>query len=358
MHRSGTSAVASVLSDLGADFGATEGLMASGPDNEPGFWENARLVKVNDDLLALFGGSWDNPPYLPVDWLDDSRLDPLREEAQAVSGSGFSQQLRAWKDPRNSLLLDFWEQLLPIDHIVVALRDPRDVAASLHKRDGFSKEKSAWLWLRYTLSAITTKAPRSLVRFDELVDQPVAVARRLAIELGLESDDQVLEKVRSRVDKDLRHHHVRDVPGQNEPWLQTACFVYSNADSLLSGLVSVLSGGSKLSQVESHLKTVESHLDAVQNQAADFEADRNRILALFHELERGHEAAVADLTKLQKAADESANSAEYLNSALKQLEDQHEALGRRALLAERQLASLKSSLGERRFRRAMARSDR
>jgi hypothetical protein len=58
MHRSGTSALARVISLLGADL--PNGLLKQGPENEAGFWESAKLVAIHDELLSSAGSSWDD----------------------------------------------------------------------------------------------------------------------------------------------------------------------------------------------------------------------------------------------------------------------------------------------------------
>src|SRR4051812_19368334 len=62
MHRSGTSLVARITNLLGVDFGATAEMLPAAPRNPSGFWENARLVELNDELLDALGGNATTPP--------------------------------------------------------------------------------------------------------------------------------------------------------------------------------------------------------------------------------------------------------------------------------------------------------
>ncbi len=64
MHRSGTSAVTSCLSLLGAQLAAD--IVGSNPWNRRGHWEPARLVQVHDELWAEVGSRWDD--WCEVDW--------------------------------------------------------------------------------------------------------------------------------------------------------------------------------------------------------------------------------------------------------------------------------------------------
>ncbi len=62
MHRSGTSFTARALQLLGVSLGAAGSLMAPGPDNPAGYFENRDIKELNDAVLAHLGGSWDQPP--------------------------------------------------------------------------------------------------------------------------------------------------------------------------------------------------------------------------------------------------------------------------------------------------------
>ena len=46
MHRSGTSFTAKAIQLLGASLGGPEGLMAPGPDNPSGYWENRDIKEL------------------------------------------------------------------------------------------------------------------------------------------------------------------------------------------------------------------------------------------------------------------------------------------------------------------------
>ena len=59
MHRSGTSALARVLSLRGAELPAH--LMPPNHGNASGYWEPAPIVAINDEMLEYFGSAWDDP---------------------------------------------------------------------------------------------------------------------------------------------------------------------------------------------------------------------------------------------------------------------------------------------------------
>ncbi len=63
MHRSGTSALAGMLSMLSVQFG--DSLMAPQADNSKGFWEHQDIVGLNDRILAAFDSSRDDVRPIP-----------------------------------------------------------------------------------------------------------------------------------------------------------------------------------------------------------------------------------------------------------------------------------------------------
>lgn len=190
MHRSGTSALTRVLSILGAELPKT--LMQAGADNPKGFWESTQVADLNESLLSSLGSSWDDVLAFLL------RRDGLRNQPHTIGriaevlGSEFSlTQLFVLKDPRLALLLDAWvaafkEKQLAA-RIVIAVRNPLEVASSLAARNQFSVGRSLLLWLSYSLSAerASRNLPRVIVSYQDLIDDWRGVARRIESEFGL-----------------------------------------------------------------------------------------------------------------------------------------------------------------------------
>src|SRR5262245_7365014 len=175
MHRSGTSVVSHMLALLGADLGPEHNRMEPAADNPKGFWEHRLLVDLNDEILARFGGSWDNPPQFPEDWWESPDLEALRLRAKAIIQEDFGgAKLWSWKDPRTCLTAPFWQQLMPAAKYVVCVRNPADVARSLERRNACPIEKGGALWLAYTASAFrwTSRQPRLVVFFEDIMQDP------------------------------------------------------------------------------------------------------------------------------------------------------------------------------------------
>jgi hypothetical protein len=156
MHRGGTSAIAGCLQRLGVDFGPR--LMPANPDNARGYYEHLDIVRLHDRLLLNAGTSWDDASLRPPGWLDAEGLGRFREELSALLARDFgAAPLWGIKDPRLCRLLPWWapvwEELGSEPLFVIALRDPRQVAASLGRRDGMTLPKAYRLWLLHLLEA-------------------------------------------------------------------------------------------------------------------------------------------------------------------------------------------------------------
>lgn len=174
MHRSGTSALARVISLLGAELPRT--LMAPSHENPKGYWESDAVAALNDELLAEVGAAWDDPlVFLTRREELSSKPNVLSRIGRVVGAEYALHGPTVIKDPRMALLLDAWlaaaarERLAP--RVIVPFRDPLEVAASLNARNGFSYGRSLLLWLSYTLSAEKSSrgAPRAFAHYGELL---------------------------------------------------------------------------------------------------------------------------------------------------------------------------------------------
>jgi hypothetical protein len=179
MHRSGTSCLAGCLEDLGLTLGEVN---THAPHNLKGNRENTRLWPVHDAVLTRVGAAWDNPPSEPVAWTRDE-IAALRAVLADYDGLptpwGF-------KDPRATLLLDGWFEVLPDLRLVGSFRHPVAVAGSLSARNRFEPEQSFGLW-----SAYNTAMLRWSDRLEAVIDYDApdyeARVRSVAARLGLDS---------------------------------------------------------------------------------------------------------------------------------------------------------------------------
>jgi hypothetical protein len=213
MHRSGTSAITSVVSLLGPDLGDHRDLMAPSEANQRGYWESRRLTEFQESLLEKLGGDWETPPPLPPGWERNWRLVRRIGLARRVFGDvyGGAEQW-VWKDPRTVLLLPFWLRALRIDPIVVGIfRNPLEVADSLAVRDRMPKRQALRLWEAYNRALLTNARglPAFIAAYEDLVGDCAVVAHELRTFLaaqGLTTHVPGIEELRLRVDADLRHN--------------------------------------------------------------------------------------------------------------------------------------------------------
>jgi len=221
MHRSGTSAVTRVLNLLGVDL--SRQLMAPSPFNERGYWEHMEIVQVHDQLLASLGSHWDDIRPLPEEWSKTPAALKFAQGLRAIVERDFAaSSLWGLKDPRLCRLVPLWLPLLRAmnvaPHFVLVLRDPREVAASIGKRDGKIQAASALLWLRHTLEAerATRGFPRVIVHYNDLMEKPGAWPdefRRIGGLLGLNwphEPETVEKEVAAFLSPALRHNRAAD----------------------------------------------------------------------------------------------------------------------------------------------------
>lgn len=214
MHRSGTSALTRGLQALGVALG--DNLMPAFEDNNStGFWEDLEVVAINDAILAWLNMDWHSLGgfHRAHDWsgllaseLAERAERYLRQQTQLHPLFGL-------KDPRMARLLPFWREIFkrcavePV--FLISNRNPLSVASSLAARDGLLPGKSYYLWLEHMLLSLqeTAGAPRCVVSFDRLLEQPAQELARIAAAADLPMPAaEALENYRqSFLDSGLRH---------------------------------------------------------------------------------------------------------------------------------------------------------
>jgi len=220
MHRSGTSAVARVLSLIGA--GLPRHVMAASGSNLAGHWEPKRIVELNERLLLEGDSAWNDwRPFAAESALSSSahhrfRLEIAREIEQEFEG----ESLFVLKDPRISRLAPLYLAALATLGIAVKVvlvsRHPMEVAGSLQTRDGMPTSDALLLWLRYDLDAeaATRGTHRLVLSYDALMDDPDDAIRRLEALLGPAARDPSridVAAARASLRGELRHHLPRDI---------------------------------------------------------------------------------------------------------------------------------------------------
>lgn len=222
MHRSGTSALGGVLARLGVQTPAS--LMQGDVDNPKGYYESAALTDFNDRLLATAGGSWEDWTAWDASWLDSEAGAQCREELRDLLIKDYGEtEFFLVKDPRICRLLPLWipvlRELGVQPRVIIPLRDPREVAASLSSRSRLTvpTTNAKLSWLRHVLDSVagTSEVPRVFTRYEDLLEDWRAQVDTIAVGLGVSwpaPPEGVIEAVETFLEPGLRHHRMAVSP--------------------------------------------------------------------------------------------------------------------------------------------------
>ncbi len=195
-----------LLHGCGLYLGPKDALMPPQADNPDGFWEHLGFVALNDELLSDLGGAWDLPPKTSEN-LSEERLGQLRMKARLLIEGFHSAQIWGWKDPRNSLTLPFWEDLLPGLKTLIIVRNPLEAAYSMRKRNGTSYAFGLRLWEIYNRRLIeaASKHERLVTHYDLFFENAEKELQRIGSFVGL--PDAKIRRVAELVATKRRHTH-------------------------------------------------------------------------------------------------------------------------------------------------------
>src|SRR5437667_820758 len=182
--------VTRLLHRCGLELGPESDLMPPQADNPEGFWEHLGFVTLNEELLNELGGAWDLPPNADENFTQ-ARLDPLRMKARLLIEGFDSARVWGWKDPRNSLTLPFWQDLLQGLKTLIVVRNPLEVAYSMRERNGTSFSLGLRLWEIYNRRLIekANEQQRLVTHYDLFFDDAETELRRIAEFTGLAHAD-------------------------------------------------------------------------------------------------------------------------------------------------------------------------
>ena len=217
MHRSGTSALAGLVSKLGFDLG--ERLLPTNEFNQKGYYENEEVVNFHSRALEELHSCWHDLRILPDDAFREGWLDEKVLQLSSLLQTQFGNSRRiVVKDPRATRLLPIWKRLVSetgmrLDYLLIG-RNPLEVCYSLAHRDGFSRQKSLLLWLQYNLLAErhTRSDKRLILTYRDLIGNPEEKGKEIAAFLGIEGPSAVSKAV-AAIEPSIAHHIAN-----NETW--------------------------------------------------------------------------------------------------------------------------------------------
>jgi hypothetical protein len=212
-HRSGTSTASGILHILGLDLG--NAVMGGNECNPRGFFENYRIMFYNADLLSKLHVNWHNTTVLPNDWWKSAAIVPEIERLKNLILDDYrSDAPMLFKDPRICILLPVYLEAFKEFEIepffVLAYRNPNEVAESLKKRDGFSRDKSLRIWLDHMLKAekYSRHYSRIFIDFGDVVANPLSLPEK--IQSVFFPEVQIMPGIRDKiiqfVEPELNHY--------------------------------------------------------------------------------------------------------------------------------------------------------
>ena len=202
--------VARLLQACGLFLGREEELGFDTNNGEPHF-ENVRFVALNDEILNRLGGSWNNPPEFPPCWEEMREVAALTAPAKKLIKRLSVQNNWGWKDPRNSLTLPFWRQIIPDLRLVICLRNPLEVAHSMRKRGDLIGIPFFLLWLTYyrELLSATSLQQRVVTHYESYFQDPTTELQRVVNEIGMDVPAEVISGACAYISGNLRHHRIK-----------------------------------------------------------------------------------------------------------------------------------------------------
>jgi O-antigen biosynthesis protein len=200
MHRSGTSALTRGARVFGANFSGR--LVDAQIDNPKGFWEDADLMALHQEIFEALGMAWNR--LTPVSPAEVRRLEALGFRGKAeqllrtkMAGGG---DIHAFKHPRMAKLFPFWKEVFATGDFEVicllAVRNPLSVARSLTSRNGTGKTYSCLMWLSHVIPSLFVPDPSRaiVVDYDRLLTNPSVEIQRIATRFGFSVDAAELEE--------------------------------------------------------------------------------------------------------------------------------------------------------------------
>src|SRR3984957_12567265 len=217
MHRSGTSFLASLLNRSGCRMG--EVLLPADTHNRPGYFEDVEFLNLNRRMLAATVPA-DRPGHADWGWTEDTDLGWTEDNASGIDAGRLasfvaeadalvarrriqSRGCWGWKDPRTSVLLDFWDSRLPDARYLFIYRSPWDVADSMQRL-------GAEVFLRHPEFAyrIWHHYNRALLAFARRHRDRTLMVNASAL---VRQPRKIVELVRSRFDIALDPHGLKNV---------------------------------------------------------------------------------------------------------------------------------------------------
>lgn len=201
MHRSGTSLTASFLNRAGVVMG--DQLLVADHLNQRGYFEDENFLRLQQKLCTAAclqdEAGWADWGWTVSEHFNRNLFGTIQDAAQALVQAGCDRwPLWGWKDPRTSLLLDFWDPILPNAYYVLVYRFPWDVVDSIlrgrHPVFVQRPDYALRIWMFYNRHLLNFYAQNRdrcvLCSTNALVQQPSRLIKAIAEKFGLDLTQQ------------------------------------------------------------------------------------------------------------------------------------------------------------------------
>ncbi len=142
MHRSGTSLVAGWMHNSGVFLGNS--LLESASSNPKGHFEDEEVLEFHSRILEKEGFHRSGLTITKSDFQLDGEA---RDWIKSFSDERKALSVWAWKEPRSTLFLESWKEIIPELKVIGIYRKPELVVESLYKR----LKKNKWYYTRNPL---------------------------------------------------------------------------------------------------------------------------------------------------------------------------------------------------------------
>jgi O-antigen biosynthesis protein len=227
MGRSGTSSVARMFHHSGYFVASEADTMQGDRANPHGYYENWRIYRANEQVLADLDGSWFDAPGESRQLSLEAEQTRCLARALAVLLDAAGRSPLVLKDPRIGMLMPLWWPLLAgVLHPVLVVRHPLEVALSLERRDCTAVPVGLAMWELHLTTLLGALAGErvTVIPYRRILEE-ADLAERLVGEASRELAPRLRQAVQperapSALDPGLRRNRMDATNGVR--WLSVA----------------------------------------------------------------------------------------------------------------------------------------
>lgn len=328
-HRSGTSALTKIVVELGASTGGFE-LLGANSTQPLGHYEPIEILRINDRILSELGGHWMGLPGRSRQSLQDLATGPHGLAAREAVQRHLDGRFWVMKDPRFSILLPFWREVLNDDFsLLISVRDPNEVAQSLVSRDQIPHSLGLMIWQHYNtailgnVDGLTTR----VVDFGQLVADPTEVVNTLLDFVA--SDSEAAERAAATIDPTEPNSH-RDAypvplsPAQKQLWSHLRSLHGAAGSRPEGGLPEVdatlLDAAAFAGRLKGTSSAAARREQEKQTRINELAVSTKRLKTKIHELTRSERKLQTSVATLEKRVQQQADQIHALNQTNKHVD--------------------------------------